>query len=651
MTRTPSTVLAAIAALTVAVAALGAPTQANAAPSLPSGASSAVVADPCPPEADDAVCGHVDVPLDRRHPGAATIPIAFWLYPHSEPGPAESVIMINWGGPGESTTAYSADTRRVLGAALGRHDLLLVDDRGRGRSSAIDCPALQHGIGSRLDAAAACAEQLGADADRYPTSEIAQDFEAVRSALGYQLVDFVGVSYGARDAAAYGTRFGRRLRSLTLDSPETPTPVDPFRGAADFTQGQVDRVATICARSALCGHSGRRAVREIASLVRRVRRQPIRGIGLDPGGTPHEVTIDPDYVQAHIVENTPPYVTVGEIPAAAEAQRRGDPAPLLRLAAETDFPEFADSGDPAGFSLGAFAATLCVDNPPPWSPEAPLPDRQTQLESAVRGASDRPFAPFTAEEVMFGAFRFIADTCLPWPAGGSRPPVDPGARYPDAPTLVLSGDIDASIPPATVRETLRAYPRAEHVSIPGSPHATLLWSSCASELATEFINTLRLPRTRCAQDSLFDYPAVTAFPRRAHESPAGTRLHSNRADRYRLRIARAAADAALDVLKRAFFPGVTGPGLRGGTWRGEFGDTWTLTLDRVRWTEDVAVSGTLHWSFDGGPLVADLHVDGPGRLDGDLHLEGGWFSRGAHRSIEITGTIAGQRIASRMPST
>jgi pimeloyl-ACP methyl ester carboxylesterase len=649
MKRARSTLPAAIAALTIAVAC--APTQANGAPSLPSSASSVVVTDPCPPEAGNAVCGHVDVPLDRRHPGAGTIPIAFWLYPHSEPGPAESVIMINWGGPGESTTARSTDTRQVLGPALDRRDLLLVDDRGRGRSNAIDCPALQHGIGSRLDAAAACAEQLGADAVGYPTAEIAHDFEAVRAALGYRLVDFVGVSYGARDAAAYGTRFGRRLRSLTLDSPETPTPIDPFDGAADFTQGQLDRVATICARSALCGRSGKRAVGEIDSLVRRVRRVPLRGTGLDSGGTPHEVTIDPEYVQAHIVENAPPYVTVGEIPAAAEAQRRGDAAPLLRLAAETDFPAFADSGDPTAFSQGAWAATLCVDNPPPWSPEAALSDRQSQFESAVRRASDQPFAPFSAEEVMLGAFRFIADTCLPWPAGGSPAPVEPGARYPDAPTLVLSGDIDASIPPATVRHTLHAYPQAQHVSIAGSPHATLLWSACADELATEFINTLRVASTRCAKPSLFDYPGVAAFPRRAHESPAAKRLDANRADRYRLRIARVAADATLDVLKRAFFPGVTGPGLRGGTWRGEFGDTWTLTLDRVRWTEDVAVSGTLHWSFDGGPLDADLDVDGPGGLDGDLHLEGGWFSQGAQRSIEITGTLAEQRVAARTPST
>jgi pimeloyl-ACP methyl ester carboxylesterase len=378
----------------------------------------------------------------------------------------------------------------------------------------------------------------------------------VRAALGYRLVDFVGVSYGARDAAAYGTRFGRRLRSLTLDSPQTPTPVDPFRGAADFTHGQVDRVATICARSALCGNSGKRAVRDIASLVR----------------------------------------------------RSGRPKPHCPIAsASSSQPSAARTTNRSHRSTG-------------------------RRSCSARSAS----SPTPASH---------------GPQAGSRAPVEPGARYPDAPTLVLSGDIDASIPPATVRHTLRAYPRAQHASIAGSPHATPLSSACADELATESIDTLRVASTRCARPSLFDYPGVTAFPRRADESPAAKRLPFNRANRYRLQIARVAADAALDVLKRAFFPGATGPGLRGGTWRGDFGDTWTLTLDRVRWADDVAVSGTLHWSFDGGPLDAELTIDGPGRLDGNLYHEGGWFIQGAQRSIKITGTLAGTRVAARMPST
>jgi hypothetical protein len=60
----------------------------------------------CPAEAEmvGAICGYVPVPLDRQHPGGGKIRIYFELYVHSNPGPAESAIMANPGGPGYTTT-------------------------------------------------------------------------------------------------------------------------------------------------------------------------------------------------------------------------------------------------------------------------------------------------------------------------------------------------------------------------------------------------------------------------------------------------------------------------------------------------------------------------------------------------------------------
>src|SRR5215831_4281750 len=62
-----------------------------------------VIAVVCPPDAQvfgAAMCGNVYVPLDRKHRIPGTIPIYFELYTHSAPGPAESVILANFGEPG-----------------------------------------------------------------------------------------------------------------------------------------------------------------------------------------------------------------------------------------------------------------------------------------------------------------------------------------------------------------------------------------------------------------------------------------------------------------------------------------------------------------------------------------------------------------------
>jgi hypothetical protein len=129
--------------------------------------------------------------------------------------------------------------------------------------------------------------------------------------------------------------------------------------------------------------------------------------------------------------------------------------------------------------------------------------------------------------------------------------------------------------------------------------------------------------------------------------------HGNRAD---LRLARVGADAAIDAFKRGFMNIVSGgdghaPGLRGGTISVDADDTWTATLDGIHWTDDVAVSGTLHWSFAGGTLTADLRIDGPGRADGTLRLRGGWLIHGSPRTITLSGRLAGRRVAATMPAS
>ncbi len=65
------------------------------------------------------------------------------------------------GGPGYGTIDSGAGYRFLLGP-LGRdHDLILVDNRGTGRSGAIDCKRLQAGKGDYTRNVGRCARQLG----------------------------------------------------------------------------------------------------------------------------------------------------------------------------------------------------------------------------------------------------------------------------------------------------------------------------------------------------------------------------------------------------------------------------------------------------------------------------------------------------------
>ena len=59
----------------------------------------------------------------------------------------------------------------MYGANLDAHHLLLIDDRGRGLSDAIDCEGLQHGTTPFDQAEGDCATQLGPAASRYGTGD------------------------------------------------------------------------------------------------------------------------------------------------------------------------------------------------------------------------------------------------------------------------------------------------------------------------------------------------------------------------------------------------------------------------------------------------------------------------------------------------
>ena len=76
--------------------------------------------------------------------------------------------MLSEGGPGYSITNTEFEKQAYLdsfGSLMARRDLVMLDQRGVGRSGVIQCPALQrdpaYGRPSILRKVAACAEQLG----------------------------------------------------------------------------------------------------------------------------------------------------------------------------------------------------------------------------------------------------------------------------------------------------------------------------------------------------------------------------------------------------------------------------------------------------------------------------------------------------------
>ncbi len=309
--------------------------------------------------ADGGYCGTLDVPADRRNPGRGTVRLFFLYYRHREPGPARSAIMLSEGGPGYSITNTEFEKQAYLdsfGPLMAHRDLVMIDQRGVGRSDVVKCPALQrspdYGRPSILRKVAECAEHLGSKATLYGSGDVALDMEAVRRALGIAKLDLYGASYAAQDVQSYAARFPRHVRSAVLDSPFSAS-VFGSNGSAfddfgtDLAQALPEVADRLCARSTSCSAERSDAREDLAWLTERLRTSPVTGSAYGYGGDLREVEVTESLLAWTILQSGDFGLTaLSEVAAAADSLRTGDAGPLLRLAAEAETPQGANRTRP-----------------------------------------------------------------------------------------------------------------------------------------------------------------------------------------------------------------------------------------------------------------------------------------------------------------
>jgi pimeloyl-ACP methyl ester carboxylesterase len=629
--------------------------QRPAARELPALASPDIIPATCSPDAAGAVCGYVPVPLDRSQPGGEKINIYFELYPHYNPGPAESAILVNFGGPGGSTSDSRFFSQFLFGSNLDTHDLLLVDDRGRGLSAAIDCPELQHGTAPFSQAEADCAAQLGNAASRYGTGEVAKDTDDVRAALGYKLVDYFGASYGGMDVTAFATRFGKHLRSIVLDAPAGTPALNvlaklQFRANSDPSMVQLD-----CLRSPTCAADHSNPVAEFNQLIQSIRLHPLIGDAHDAYGNLVHVHLDETALLNFVVTYpSGDFTSTGEILAAASALKRGDTVPLFRLAAEGSFTLIGDYGDPTGYSVAAFYSTACADAQEAFQWWQTPPQRLEAYEEAVDELPTNFFSPFAKDPTTGILFSTGGKQCMWWQIPTPSSPVTTAHPvYPNVPTLVLDGDLDNRVPLAETNKVAALFPNSIAVTIEEAGHETVGWTQCARDLVSEFVGNLQIADTSCANTPETVWPAVGRFPLRAADArPAEVdSTGDNQIGLAERKVATVAIATAIDAMQRSSMTFSDGVGLRGGSFHTDVVDTGlSITLTNCEFSRDITVNGTALWSlFTDASFVADLTVGGPGTAGGKLHVEGTWQAPGPVGQFKVSGTLGGKQVALVVP--
>jgi pimeloyl-ACP methyl ester carboxylesterase len=605
-----------IAVVLAALFAAAAAGEAGAAPSF----------SPCRPQlAHDVECSQIAVQLDRT----GVVPGSLQLHVErirARSKPARGTMFVLSGGPGESVTADTNSYANALRPALATHDLILVDQRGTGRSGALDCPALDW-VATSVDAAreiGACGAAVAPRLGLYTTSDVVEDLEEVRRALGVERIGLFGVSYGTRIALAYAERYPQRVERLVLDS------VVPLADNGAFRLNSfaaVPRVLKeVCAGAC---HFAPDPSGELAALVRRLEQGPLRGSVARGDGRLHQARIGrADLFQLLLVGDYLPSIRA-YFPAAVHSAVGGDASPLLRLR------ELVSSGagasgesDPRVFSAALYFAARCADSGEPWVGLASGDERSAAARAYLDGLPPERFAPFDRATALA-----VGDlsTCRTWPKSDRA-----AARFdgplPDVPTLILAGTADLRTPLEDATALARLLPQADLMPVAGVGHATLFQGlKCVEDGLARFLSGERAGR--CGQTRVEKAVAPAPDPRRPVPALASVVL---------------TLDDILQQLPLAIYTRSTflqgehlffvrAGGLRGGRFSAtEDG----LTLERVSVVPGVTVSGRIRGDVD--PFRG--RIAGPtGRLV--VRLRGGRGGTLVLGRGSLSGMLAGRPVS------
>jgi pimeloyl-ACP methyl ester carboxylesterase len=425
------------------------------------------VLEPCPSDRglDDALCGTLRVHEDRDAKAGRTIDLSIVVLPAHEHGAHADPLFFLAGGPGQGAASLASRLQPMLAGVQRERDIVLVDQRGTGRSGPLDCEdegrdtltELAETEEQSLARLRRCLEKLDADPRLYTTSIAMDDLDEVRAHLGYETINLYGVSYGTRAALAYLRQHERRVRSVVLDG-VAPTFMGLPRSFGRDGQRALDALVAACDADATCKEKHPRLGERIAALVRALDTDP-REIELVHPRTAERVKIRVDArIFVHVLYSALYAPLVGALlPEVIAKAESGQFESLFALA-------LANEGAAGKLQIGMQLSVVCAEDA--TLPKAELPG----AKSAVFG-----------ERLLDTLMR----ACEFWPRGELPPGYHDQVRS-SVPTLVLSGELDPVTPPSWGEAVLSGLERSRHVVLRSSGHGAMT-TACGRKLVRDFV--------------------------------------------------------------------------------------------------------------------------------------------------------------------
>ncbi len=410
-------------------------------------------------------CGFVTVPENPNKPDGKQIQVHYVVLPAVKNVNHEEALLAIAGGPGQSAIDNAAGFDAMLSKVRQQRDILLIDQRGTGRSNLLTC---DEGAQSPLsfdddnaDTKAEtqkCLAKIDADVTQYGSLNAIKDFEAVRQHLGYKKLHIYGISYGTRMAQLYMRLYPAHLATVTLDG-IVPMQQSVLEIGASIDRG-FDLLFKDCQETAACHAQFPELKAEFDQVAATLAKAPVMENVYDPvTGEKTMLTMTRGKFYGSIRMALYQANVRALVPHAIHQAAKHNFQPILGL--------YSLTIDNAGMAMGMHASVVCGED-------------MHRITPAMREQAQHSFMGKTMLEGLEA-------TCEVWKV----PAVDDSFSEPissDIPTLLLSGEIDPATPPSWGELAMEKLTNAKHFVAPYATHG-VAYQSCANNLIADLVRS------------------------------------------------------------------------------------------------------------------------------------------------------------------
>tara|TARA_B100000700_G_scaffold331533_1_gene465283 strand:+ start:1106 stop:2608 length:1503 start_codon:yes stop_codon:yes gene_type:complete len=414
-------------------------------------------------------CGFVTVPENYEQPEAKQIEIHYAVIPSIQENSQPDPLLILAGGPGQAATELTPMIARIFADVRKQRDIVLIDQRGTGKSNPLSCDVNRPDELVRSDdeqaldevAAECLAQYPDVDVTQYNTPNAIRDFERVRETLNIAQWNLYGGSYGSRVGLKYLQQAPEAVRTATLDAVAPPQVViGPFgfNGSLAF-----DNMLQDCQQQKPCVQRFPNLKQQYNQVMELLAQESVLLDTEDPlSAEPIKIRLTPGRFSSVVRLALYNPATRQLLPYAISEAKTSNYKPILGLMGGTT------TAVQNSIYLGLMLSVVCREDLP----------RAT--ESLLQQDANNEFIGGKTAQAF-------VDLCKGWqttpaPADFAEPVTS------EKPILLLSGTQDPVTPPRWADIAARTLPNSLHVIAPYAGH-TIAGHTCANKIVAQFVRS------------------------------------------------------------------------------------------------------------------------------------------------------------------